>query len=131
MEGDSVRSFYRVCKRNPPDDREYRTPHDKLGDPPADMPEEKKRLWNALSAFDTESTNGVSAQTEALLHDTALLRRIAHQQDALRQRIRAYEDRCQIRSDEVHAAIDSGRLVETEEVCDWIMDYELLQRSTR
>ncbi len=80
-------------------------------------------------AREMKSTNGASAQTEALLHEIARLRRVAHQQDALRQRIRAYEERYQIRSDEVHAAIDSGRLVETAEVCDRIMDHELLQRS--
>ena len=82
-------------------------------------------------APEMKSTNGVPALTEALLHDIAVLRRVARQQDALRQRIRVYEERYQIRSDEVHAAIDSGRLVETDEVCDWIMDYEFLQRSAR
>ncbi|HEX5498847.1 MAG TPA: hypothetical protein VFX03_06465 [Thermomicrobiales bacterium] len=79
----------------------------------------------------TKSTNGASASAEALRRDIALLRRVDRRQETLRQRIRAYEERYQIRSDEVHAAIDSGRLVETEEVCDWIMDYELLQRSAR
>lgn len=54
MERKSVTSFYRVSKRYPPDDRSYLTPRDKLGDPPADASEEKKRSWAALSAFDTE-----------------------------------------------------------------------------
>jgi hypothetical protein len=47
-------SFYRVSKRFPPDERTYLTPQDKLGEPPDDASEEKKRSWDALSAFDTE-----------------------------------------------------------------------------
>ena len=74
------------------------------------------------------TANGMSTQAEDLLRELALLRQIADRREALRRRVAAYEARYQIRSDDVHAAIDSGRLIETEEVCDWIMDYELLRR---
>jgi len=46
----------------------------------------------------------------------------------LEARVRDREAQYGIASSEVHAAIDDGRLIETEDVCDWIMDYELLIR---
>lgn len=75
------------------------------------------------------TANRVDTRADDLLRELALLRQIAQRREALRQRIAAYEDRYQIRSDDIHTAIDSGRLTETEEVCDWIMEYELLQRT--
>ncbi len=66
MEEKSVTSFYRVSKRYPPEDRSYLTPRDKLGDPPADASEEKKRSWDALSAFDTEE--GARRQARMFAH---------------------------------------------------------------
>jgi len=47
-------SFYRVAKRFPPGDREYETRQERQGDPPADLPDEVKRSWDALSMFDSE-----------------------------------------------------------------------------
>lgn len=72
MEVEQIRSFYRVAKRNPPADREYLTPFDKLGPPAADDPEEKRRSWDALSAFDSEE----GARRQAIQY-THLGRRIA------------------------------------------------------
>lgn len=46
---------------------------------------------------------------------------------SIERRIREYEDRYGIATDEVHAAIDAGRLDETLEVCNWIMDAKLLR----
>jgi hypothetical protein len=61
-----VRSFFRVARRYPPDDHSYLTPQDKLGDPPADAPEERKRSWDALSAFDNEE--GARRQARQFTH---------------------------------------------------------------
>jgi len=72
VEDTNVRSFYRVAKRNPPADREYLTPFDKLGPPADDDPEEKRRSWDALSAFDSED----GARRQAIQY-THLGRRIA------------------------------------------------------
>ena len=47
---------------------------------------------------------------------------------ALQARVVAYEQRFGMSSDQVHAAIDRGALEDTPEVCEWIIDYELLQR---
>lgn len=61
-----TRTFYRVAKQNPPADREYLTPRDKLGSPPPDASDEKKRSWNALSAFDSEE--GARRQAKQFTH---------------------------------------------------------------
>lgn len=44
-------------------------------------------------------------------------------------RIQAFERRYGVASSDLHAAIESGELQETAEVCEWIIDYELLQRA--
>jgi hypothetical protein len=66
VEQRQVISFFRVSKRYPPDDRSYMTPKDKLGEPPEDASEEKKRSWDALSAFDTE--DGARQQARRFTH---------------------------------------------------------------
>jgi hypothetical protein len=64
-------SFYRVSKRYPPDERSYLTAKDKLGEPPEDASEEKKRSWDALSAFDTEE--GARRQAKMFTHLGSLI----------------------------------------------------------
>ncbi len=44
----------------------------------------------------------------------------------LRSRVQAYERQFNIRSCDIHRAIDAGELTETSEVCRWIMDYDVL-----
>jgi len=39
-----------------------------------------------------------------------------------------FESQYGVLSSQVHDEIEQGRLVESEDVCDWIMNYELLQR---
>ncbi len=50
----TVLTFYRVTKSHPPSDRDYVTRYERLGEPPADLPEEVRASWCAFSAFDTE-----------------------------------------------------------------------------
>lgn len=66
MEEGPLHTFYRVAKRDQPTDHEYLTPQDKLGSPPEDAPEDKKRSWDALSAFDTE--DGARRQAKQFTH---------------------------------------------------------------
>lgn len=47
----------------------------------------------------------------------------------LRLRVQAYERQFEIRSCDIHRAIDSGELTETAEVCRWIVDYDVLVRA--
>lgn len=49
----------------------------------------------------------------------------------LRSRVRENERKFNIRSCEVHRAIDAGELTETSEVCRWIMDYDVLVRAAK
>jgi hypothetical protein len=63
-----------------------------------------------------------------LLQEAEILRRHAEDIAALRARIAAYERQFGLPSSKIHAAINAGSLQETREVCDWIMDYELLER---
>jgi hypothetical protein len=50
----AVRSLYRGVKTNPPTDRDYVTIKERKGEPPAGLPEEERRSWDALSFYDTE-----------------------------------------------------------------------------
>lgn len=47
----------------------------------------------------------------------------------LKQRVVRYEVKFDMPSNQIHAAIDRGDLIETDEVCDWILTYEALERS--
>ena len=47
----------------------------------------------------------------------------------LRSRVLAYEEQFGIPSSDVHDAIEDGRLQETLEVCEWIIDFERLDPS--
>jgi hypothetical protein len=56
---------------------------------------------------------------------------IRHYQDRLcelKDSVARYEERFGIPSNQIHDAIENNTLIETEEVCDWIMAYELLIR---
>lgn len=46
-------SFYRVAKRFPPDDDEYRSLRDRRGDAPEHYPADVRGAWDALSAWDS------------------------------------------------------------------------------
>lgn len=48
--------------------------------------------------------------------------------ERLRERVRKYEQQFGIASADIHRAIDEGRLRETQDVCDWIIDYDSLVR---
>jgi hypothetical protein len=54
---------------------------------------------------------------------------VAARLQELRDRVAAYERQFGLPSSEIHAAIDRGDLIETWEVCGWIMDYESLLRA--
>jgi hypothetical protein len=49
----TIKRLYRAAERYPPADREYRTPESKGRQLPPDAPEEMRRSWDALSAWDT------------------------------------------------------------------------------
>ena len=66
---------------------------------------------------------------DRLLAEQDVIRRYVEELAALRSRVLAYEEQFGIPSSEVHEAIEDGRLVETLEVCEWIMDFEILQWS--
>lgn len=63
-----------------------------------------------------------------LLREQALLIERHQRISALQTRIAEYERRFGIASSHVHDAIDEGTLAESADVCDWLMDYEMLQR---
>jgi hypothetical protein len=69
-----------------------------------------------------------SELTTKILEERTILRRHREERAALRLRIAANEARFGIASSEIHRAIDDGRITETTEVCDWLIDVELLTR---
>lgn len=64
-----------------------------------------------------------------LLRQRAVLARADQRRAELAARVEGYERRYGIKSHAVHAAIDRGELKETQEVCRWIIDYDLLRRT--
>ncbi len=50
-----VRSFYRLARSWPPDDRDYQTRAEWKGPPPPELPDHLQRPWFGWSAFDSES----------------------------------------------------------------------------
>lgn len=62
-----------------------------------------------------------------LIHRRAILLEHTQTLERLRARVEGFERRYGIPSAEVHAAIEAGRLRETDEVCDWILDDELVR----
>lgn len=44
-------------------------------------------------------------------------------------RVQAMEHQYGIASADIHTAIEAGEIRETLDVCNWIMDYEILKRS--
>ncbi|HEU5422125.1 MAG TPA: hypothetical protein VFU72_01165 [Nitrolancea sp.] len=67
---------------------------------------------------------------EELLRQRDVLRAHTNLVETLSTSIQEYERRYSLSSDQLHAAIEAGQLQETEEVCDWIIDYELLKQRT-
>lgn len=64
-----------------------------------------------------------------LLCQSDVLRRHAAQIATLEARVALAECRYNLSSDQIHAAIDAGTLEETPDVCNWIIDHDLLERS--
>ena len=71
------------------------------------------------------------ALADQLLAEQAVIKGYVEELVALRSRVLAYEEQFGIPSSEVHEAIEDGRLQETLEVCDWIMDFEVLEQALR
>lgn len=79
-------------------------------------------LFKGREEMDSESL------ANELLRERETIARYFSETRELRARVIAYEARYSLKSDEIHQAIEEGRLQETEEVCDWIIDYEALRK---
>jgi hypothetical protein len=73
----------------------------------------------------TLTPHGLAKQ---LLAEQAVIERYLESVRELEAQVLAYEQQFGIPSSDVHEAIDDGRLQETEDVCDWILDFEMLER---
>jgi hypothetical protein len=71
-------------------------------------------------------TPSLQSQTDRLLADQLAVRRYVEFVRTLQVRVKAYEEQFGIASTEIHAAIDDGRLQETFDVTNWIIDFEML-----
>ena len=74
----------------------------------------------------------IDKHVEQLLEDLLEQRNDIQRQETMlaeiRESVKQYEQRYGLSSDCIHDAIDSGELVEDLDVCDWIFQYNLLQR---
>lgn len=75
------------------------------------------------------TTPTAQSLADQLLAGRDVIRRYFGQRNALRSRVLAYEEQLGIPSSEVHEAIESGRLQETLEVTNRIIDFERLFRA--
>ncbi len=75
------------------------------------------------------TTPTAKALADELLAECDVIKRYVEQMDELRSRVLACEDRFGIPSSEVHEAIEDGRLQETLEVCEWLMDVYMLEQA--
>ena len=67
---------------------------------------------------------------DRLLADRNVIANFVSILEGLEARAREREVRYGIESAEVSAAIEDGRISETADVCEWLVDYELLVRAT-
>lgn len=73
------------------------------------------------------NNQSVQEWTEELLRQRGDTARHEERRNELAARVRSLEIKYGIESRNIHDAIEQGRLKETHEVTQWIMDYELLQ----
>jgi hypothetical protein len=75
-------------------------------------------------------TKSTTPDIEAKIEELLAQRDDPYAQERLlretRLRVQGYEAKFGIPSERIHQAIDDGTLVETLEVCHWIMEYDLL-----
>ncbi len=80
----------------------------------------------ALAVADSGKVSRLTAEILRQLHDEEAQ---AQTLDLIRARVEQYEADYQLDSAEIHEAIRTGRLVETHQVCQWLMDYHVLLRA--
>lgn len=68
-------------------------------------------------------------RAQKLLQERELLRQHLASLAEMKERVSRYEEKFGLSSNHIHQAIDNGDLVETDEVCDWILTFEALQMS--
>lgn len=83
----------------------------------------------ALSERRRRQATDVAKLTRELLRQRDTVIEHGPRRAELEARIKDYEARYRRPSDSIHDAIDRGEITETQEVCRWIMDYDVLQRS--
>lgn len=76
------------------------------------------------------TTPSAKAVADQLLAECDTPERHAEYMNELRNRVLAYEAQFGIQSCDVHDAIEDGRLQETLEVCEWLMDIYILEQAT-
>jgi hypothetical protein len=76
-----------------------------------------------------------SCQTEDNQSPNELLAQRPHEPDnasvvsELRRSVKSYEDRYNMPSDRLEAALAAGEITETLDVCDWLIQYSMLLRA--
>ncbi len=95
-------------------------------------------VWDGLRIHDVKG-RGMILRDHGQMEPEQLAQELLRQSDVLRRhsvhiatleaRVAASERHYNLPSDQIHAAIDAGTLEETAEVCNWIIDHDLLERS--
>jgi uncharacterized membrane protein len=80
----------------------------------------------ALVVIHDDDASQLVAAVSMQLQDKAAQARTL---ELIRARVRQFERRYNVASDDLHGAIDAGKLEETADVCQWILDYNLLLRA--
>ena len=64
---------------------------------------------------------------DQLLAEMAVIEKYHESVRELEAQVLAYEQKYGMPTSEVHDAIEDGRLIETLEVCEWLMDADMLE----
>jgi hypothetical protein len=84
---------------------------------------------SASMVFTNSAASTPKEIADRLLAEQEVIKRYIELVHALRRSVRAYEEQFGIPSSEIHHAIKDGRLVETLDVCEWLMDFEVLSKA--
>jgi hypothetical protein len=80
-----------------------------------------------VSSNQTDIDKHVEQLLKDLLDESIDIQRQEAMLAEIRKSVKQYEQRYGMSSDCVHDAIDAGELVEDQDVCHWIFQYDLLR----
>ena len=89
-----------------------------------------QEIVDMLAGRESDEHRSPGDLAEQLLAERDVIANFVSLVEALEATVRDRERLYGIESSELSAAIEDGRISETADVCNWLLDYELLRRAT-